>query len=452
MRGGSRGNPAESWIQAFPAFAAALGDNPQRQAQRERALAAFGELGLPSTRLEAWRSTNLGTLEKRMPPAPTGHAPEAGLLEKAKTQIALEADRVGEASLRAVFIDGHFCSSLSSLPEDESAIRVLSIRPESPTPVAFPQGYGELAPAKRDAFSALNEAFTPGIEVLEFGEGCEIDLPVHLVFLSSGDGRLNCPRLHVTGKKQSRATLILDFLSVPDGENLVSSVTEIFLEERAHLDCVVAERESDRTVHIANLQARQGRESGLRIHTLTLGGALVRNELGVELADLGAELDLNGLYVGSGDQHQDNHTRVDHATPRTTSRELYKGILADNARGVFRGLIHVRPDAQKIDSTQSNMNLLLSPGARVDTRPQLEIYADDVKCSHGSTIGKLDEEALFYLRSRGLSPSEARAMLTRGFVAEICDALPLEPLRTAITELVLEKLSACVHPGGEGVA
>ena len=427
MKRGSRGNPAEAWIQAFPAFAATLGDSPERQAQRERALAAFGELGLPSTRLEAWRSTNLRTLEKRMPPAPTGHPPEAALLERAKTQIALEADRVGKASLRAVFIDGHFCPSLSTLPEGESGVRLLSIRPESATPVSFPEGYGELASAKLDAFSALNEAFTPGIEVLEFGEGCELDLPVHLIFLSSGDGRLNCPRLHITGKKQSRATLILDFLSVPDGENLVSSVTEIFLEERARLDCVVVERESDRTVHIANLQTRQGRDSELLIHTLTLGGALVRNELGAELADLGAELDLKGLYVGLGDQHLDNHTRVDHATPRTTSREIYKGILAENARGVFRGLIHVRPDAQKIDSTQSNMNLLLSPGARVDTRPQLEIYADDVKCSHGSTVGKLDEEALFYLRSRGLSRTQARALLTRGFVAEICEACPWSP-------------------------
>ncbi len=448
MKSSPQQNVVDTWVQAFPAFAEALGESPERIAQRKESLATFHELGLPTTRLEAWRSTPLGALEKRMPPAPTGRPADSALVERLESQLLLEANRLGETSLRAVFIDGHFCAALSSLPEQESGVRLRDAYGQNPAPL--PPGYGELAAAKRDAFAALNEAFTPSVAVLEIGEDFDPDLPVHLVFLSSGDGRLSCPRLHITGRGRSRATVILDFLSAPGSEGLVSSVTEIFLEESAHLDCVVVERESDQTFHIANLQARQQRDSGLSVHTLTLGGALVRNELDVELADLGAEVDLHGLYVGSGTQHQDNHTRVDHATPRTTSREIYKGILAGRARGVFRGLIHVRPDAQKIDSTQANMNLLLSPGARVDTRPQLEIYADDVKCSHGSTIGKLDEEALFYLRSRGLSEAEARGMLTRGFVAEICDALPLEPLRSCLTELVLEKISACSELTEEG--
>jgi len=244
---------------------------------------------------------------------------------------------------------------------------------------------------------------------------------------------------------------MVNFVSAGHARTLTSVVSEIFVEENAQLDWVMVQNEGEGAFHFNQVCSRQQRDSQLRLHTLSLGGGLVRNEIDAQLAAPGAEVDLRGLYVGTGSQHVDNHTRVDHATPHTSSRQLYKGILAESARGVFRGLVHVRPDAQKIDSQQSNMNLLLSDQARIDTRPQLEIHADDVKCSHGSTIGKLDEEALFYLRSRGLSENNARALLTRAFAAEICDALPAKGLREDASARVTSALAACLpaEPGAQ---
>ena len=433
----------EAWIQAFPAFADALGDAPGRRAQREAALAAFAELGLPHRGLENWRSTSLAGLEKHMPGAPSGESPEESSLLATGRRVLDEASLPGEDALRAVFVDGHFCPALSSLSREDPAVRLIRVGASGDSNSELPAGFGELADAKSDAFVALNAAFNPGVESLEITRDHAPSSPIHLAFISSGSERLCCPRLHITGRRGSRATVILDFLSDGEGSGLVNSVSEIFVEENADLQYVVVEREGERAFHVDNFQAHQERDSRLSVHTLSLGGALLRNELGVKLAGTGAEADLRGLYLASGNQHQDNHTRVDHAMPHTTSREIYKGILAEQARGVFRGLIHVRPDAQKIDSTQSNMNLLLSDRSRIDTQPQLEIHADDVKCSHGSTIGKLDEEALFYLRSRGLDEAGARAMLTRGFVAEICDALPGEAFRDFASALVLEKITAC---------
>ena len=192
----------------------------------------------------------------------------------------------------------------------------------------------------------------------------------------------------------------------------------------AALDLVVLQRENDTSYHVSNTACRVERDGRFTSHTLSLSGALVRNDLDVLLADEGAECNLRGLFLGSGDRVVDNHTFVDHAMPHGTSRELYKGLLGDHSRGVFRGRIVVRPDAQKTDATQSNRNLLLARGAEIDTKPQLEIYADDVKCAHGSTIGQLDEDALFYLRSRGLGLAEARQLIIRAFANEIVEALP----------------------------
>jgi Fe-S cluster assembly protein SufD len=300
-----------------------------------------------------------------------------------------------------------------------------------------------LASPKHDAFTALNTAFFGGGGVLEIAGPPSAAGPIHLLLVSSGSNGLVCPRLLIHARAGSRETVLLDFVSTGDGEGLVNEVCEIFVEENATLDFILLEREGAKALHVGNLQAHQQRGSHLRIHTISLGGALVRNELGARLADEDAEIDLRGLYVGTGSRHIDNHTLVDHALPHTTSRQVYKGVLADRSRAVFRGLVHVRPNAQKIDSSQSNKNLLLSEKARVDTRPQLEIYADDVKCSHGSTVGKLDEDALFYLRSRGLSESDARGLLTRGFVEEICNALPGEALCGFVRGQVMDALSAC---------
>ena len=450
MKGAGKTSLAEMWIHAFPAFAETVNDAPWQRALREEALACFAELGLPHTKLEAWRSTHLGVLERMMPPAPSGRAPDPESL-LATGRAALAQHPLPEAiGSRAVFVDGHYCPALSSFASEAPQVQFQSFSESAKSDQAIstrPPGFGELASPKQDAFTALNTAFAQGGGLLEIAPNHSEQEPIHLMFIASGSGELVCPRLLIRAGEGSRATVVMDFLSGAEGSNhgkgLVNELSEIFLEENATLECIVIEREGIEGLHIGNLQTHQKRDSRLHLHTFSLGGGLVRNELGARLADTGAEVDMRGLYLGSGNQHIDNHTLVDHAMPHTTSRQIYKGVLGENARGVFRGLVHVRPDAQKINSSQSNMNLLLSDKARIDTRPQLEIHADDVKCSHGSTIGKLDEEALFYLRSRGLSEPDARVLLTQGFVAEICDALEGDSLRPFAQALVMDALASC---------
>jgi Fe-S cluster assembly protein SufD len=203
---------------------------------------------------------------------------------------------------------------------------------------------------------------------------------------------------------------------------------------------VTFERESEHAFHLGTLFARLGRDARFRSHAISLGAALVRNEVEAVLAGVGAECVLNGLFMAGGSQHIDNQTTIDHAEPHGTSRELYKGVLDGRSKGVFNGKIIVRPDAQKTDAQQSNPNLLLSDGAEIDTRPNLEIYADDVKCKHGSTVGHLDEDALFFLRSRGIGENEARKMLSRAFALEVVDQIPWAPLREEITRFVDAKI------------
>jgi Fe-S cluster assembly protein SufD len=244
----------------------------------------------------------------------------------------------------------------------------------------------------------------------------------------------------VRAGRGSRATLLVDCVSLGEGPGFTNAVCEVDCAEDSELHLVLLQREGAGSFHVANLAARQARDSRLATHTLSLGGALVRNDLAVELADEGAEATLHGLFVGTGRQVLDNHTLVDHARPHGTSRELYKGILGGSARGVFRGRILVREGAQKTDARQANANVMLDDGAEIDTKPQLEIRADDVRCSHGSSIGALDEDALFYLRSRGLDEATARDVLTRGFAAEILRALPVPGLGDCVGELVQGRL------------
>ena len=438
---------AQAWIDAFPGFEANLSEPPGTRALRREALACFAELGLPHRKLEAWRSTSLAAVERAFPRAPSGETADAERIRATGAQALEDGGLAEAAGPRAVFVDGNFCPDLSTLSAQDSAVTFLPFGQAEPGGSSLPEGFGQLASAKEDAFTALNAAFFQGGGVLEIARGQSLAQPIHLLFVSSGGGGLVCPRLLVKARPGSQATVLLDFHSPGSGAGLVNEVSELFIEDNAHLDWVLVEREGSEAFHVGNLRARQGRDSRLAVHTFSLGGALIRNALGAQLADTGAEIDLRALYIGASDQHLDNRTLVDHAMPHTTSRQVYKGVLGDRSRGVFRGLVHVRPDAQEIDSSQSNMNLLLSEKARIDTQPQLEIHADDVKCSHGSTVGKLDADALFYLRSRGLSETDARALLTRGFAAEILDALPEQVPGEFLRSLIMDALSACLPEG-----
>ena len=262
---------------------------------------------------------------------------------------------------------------------------------------------GTLVDAKGHPFAALNGALADQGVLVRIPEGAVLDHPVHLVFVSVSPSaaRISSPRVIIEAGAGSRAVVVQDHVSVDAGPHLTNAVTEVRVAANASLELAVLQREAAADLHFSNVGVRVERDARFRSHTITLGGRLVRNDLEVVLAGEGAEATLNGAFLGTDERLIDNHTLVDHAVPHGTSRELYKGILGGRSRGVFRGRVLVRPDAQKTDATQSNPNLLLADGAEIDSKPQLEIHADDVKCSHGSAIGRIDEDA-------ALLPARAR--------------------------------------------
>jgi len=348
----------------YRAFAAAREHDPDWLVElRRNAIARFAEQGFPNPRLEDWRYTNV-----------------AGI---AKLALDLEA---GETS----------CD--------------------------LPERIGTLLDAKDRPFALLNTAFLSSVSRVEVGRNDSPDEVIHIAFEARAG--IQHPRTWIRLEEGSRATVLVDHTSLGEGPGLTNGVVEAQVGRNAQLDLVLLQRERDEHFHVSSVACRIERDGRLRVHTLTTGGALVRNDLDVLLADEGAECDLRGLFIGAGPRLIDNHTSVDHAMPHCASRELYKGVLGGSSKGVFRGRVIVRPDAQKTDASQSNPNLLLGERAEIDTKPQLEIYADDVKCAHGATVGQLDEDALFYLRSRGVGLGEARNLLIHAFANEITDALP----------------------------
>jgi Fe-S cluster assembly protein SufD len=270
----------------------------------------------------------------------------------------------------------------------------------------------------------------------------DVTQPIHVVQIASGaePDRVCHPRLLVVAEPGSHVTLIQDFVSRSGARGLTNAVAEITVGAGASVDLVLLQRENAESFHVSNLEVRIGRDARFAAHTLTLGEGFVRNDLNAVLEAEGASLRLEGLTVAGGGSLVDNHTVVDHALPHGESRQRYKTVLGGRARGVFRGRVVVRPDAQKTRAEQSSANILLGEGAEIDTKPQLEIWADDVKCSHGATIGRLDENALFYLRSRGIDEAAARDLLVQGFAADVLASLPSPALAEGLTELLREQM------------
>jgi Fe-S cluster assembly protein SufD len=269
--------------------------------------------------------------------------------------------------------------------------------------------------------------------------GSVVDVPIHLIFISlpHGEATVSHPRNLLVLEANTQAKVIESYIGLGNDVYLTNAVTEFVLGQNASAEHCKLEWESSSAFHVATLQVQQARSSNLVSHAIALGGALARHDINVALNGEGGESTLNGLFMATDEQHIDNHTRIDHVAPHCTSREFYKGILGGKGRGVFNGKIVVHKDAQQTDAMQTNKNLLLSEGASIDTKPQLEIFNNDVKCSHGSTIGRLDEHSLFYLRTRGLGEEEARSLLTYAFASELVNRISLEPLRTKLNDLVL---------------
>jgi Fe-S cluster assembly protein SufD len=406
------------------------------RALRQEGIAQLARQGFPSSKLEDWKYTNVAPI--------AGHAftlvrtvHEAGV-EAAVARLSLPG-----TGPRLVFVDGWFVRELSRLDGAPEGLTVRSLR-EALTKdgEGLEAVVGQRARAEASAFTALNAALLEEGAVVRVAPGTVCAEPVQLLFLARGDNHvaMASPRVVVQAGENSELTLVETYAGAAPGVSFTNAVTEVVLGEGARFTHLKLQAEAETAFHIGALHVAQGRDSRFASHVVALGGALARNEVHALFTAQGGEATLNGLYVGHGTQHLDHWTNLDHAQPRCTSRELYKGVLDDKARGTFHGKVMVRPDAQQTDSRQSNRNLLLSEAAMADARPQLEILADDVKCAHGATVGRLDEQALFYLRARGIPRAEAESLLTHAFAKEVVGAVPLATLRDQVEELLARKL------------
>ncbi len=429
------------------AFAASAGlhDPEWLRGLRAQATAHFAEQGLPSTKLEEWRYTNVMPLA-RVPFELPGSEP-APITRAAVESLCFPVF----ACSVFVFVDGRFRPELSSPRALSGSLRVESLAElRARAPGRLAGRLGRIADTKRQPFVALGSAFLDDGACLFVPRGTRVEQPVHVVQLASGAApdRVCHPRLLIVAEPGSHVTLIQDFVSLSEARGFTNAVAEVTLEPGAAVDLVLLQRENADSFHVSNLEVRIARDARFAAHTLTLGGGFVRNDLNAVLEDEGASLRLDGLTVAGGKQLVDNHTVVDHALPHGESRQRYKSVLGGEARGIFRGRVIVRPDAQKTVASQSSANILLSEGAEIDAKPQLEIWADDVKCSHGASIGRLDEDALFYLRSRGIAVARARDLLVQGFASEVLASLPSPALAEGLTELLREQMRGA--GAGEG--
>jgi Fe-S cluster assembly protein SufD len=403
---------------------------------RRSAIERFGELGFPTTRHEDWKYTNVDPIA-----ALDFNVAKQNGVEMA-TKDLLSLSFADGAQNRLVFVDGLYSGRHSATSDLPPGMRVQSLAE------LLRQNDDLIAPwlARYAAFDdrsfvALNTAFMEDGAVVFVPTGCRLEEPIHLVFVATGAGQpvVLHPRNLIVCGEGSEVKIVESYAGAGKGVYLANPVTEIAAAAESVIDHYRLQREGDAAFHVGAISAHLERATHLVSHHVTLGGALVRNDVQAVLAGAGSECTLNGLYLTEGNQHIDNHTEIDHAQPRASSRELYKGILRGRARGVFNGKIVVRKGAQKSDARQTNKNLLLSKDAVVNSKPQLEIYADDVRCSHGSTIGQLDRDALFYLRSRGIGADEARSLLSYGFAAEILSGVRIGRLRARLEEYLLNQ-------------
>ena len=293
----------------------------------------------------------------------------------------------------------------------------------------------------KNAFVALNTAFLNQGAFVRVARGTVVEQPIHIVYVTLGQGVQTQPRALIVVGPDAHCTVVETYVGA--GSYFTNAVTEVVASNGAVVDHYKVTVEAASAYHVATLQATLGKSANFSSHSISLGGALIRNDAGATLSE-GTEATLNGLYIVNGTQHVDNHTSIDHAKPHANSHEMYKGILDGKASAVFNGRIIVRKDAQKTDSKQTNKNLVLSDEATIDTKPELQIWADDVKCTHGATIGQLDDEAMFYLRSRGIDKQNARSLLTYAFAQDIVDRVKVQALRDSLERVLFEKFNE--HP------
>jgi Fe-S cluster assembly protein SufD len=407
------------------------------QLVRDTAMDRFESLGFPSVADEEWKYTNLA------PWAKSSFTPASN--QSNLTRDAVKSLRSAEtANSHLVLVNGFLREDLSSKSglEEVVAVDLFSAIGDARYSKIVREYLARNADYHDSGLVSLNTAFLRSGVFILIPRDVKLKQPIQISYVSDGvrDNEVSFPRLLLVGEENSSASLIETFISTGDAPYFTNAVAEIVLNDGAQLEHYRVQRDSINSLHIGKTATELGRGSGYDSTAITLGARLSRHDISVVLDHEGAECRVDGLYVVSSDQHADTHSVIDHKQPHCNSHQLYKGILDGNGRAVFNGKIFVREGAQKTDAIQTNKNLLLSDRARVDTKPQLEIYADDVKCAHGAAVGQISEEELFYLEARGIEPSVGRNLLTYGFAEEVIGKIKVDSIRTAVDEAVLRQL------------
>jgi Fe-S cluster assembly protein SufD len=397
---------------------------------RKAQLAAFSKAGLPTTRDEDWRYTNLARIEKGgflQPDPPNASDP-------------VLAEHVADAALalpdahRLVFVDGFFAEQWSRVQPDSG----LSIANLERTLVQNQDMPALRVDGTRSPLAALNAALLRDGAVIDVAADARLAAPIYLLFLSRTPANVAVqPRVLIQLGEHAEASVVIHYAAAEGAGGWLNTVVEAELERASRLKLTTLQENASQQTHTSLSRLVVERDAELTMGTVDFGSALARQDIHVDLAQPGAAVDLFGLFFPQAGQHMDIHTRIDHLAPETRSSEAYRGMAGERGRGVFNGKVVVHPDAQRIDARQSSANLLLGERCEIDTKPELEIYADDVKCSHGATVGELDHDALFYLLSRGLAEPTARALLTYAFANEVVNRLTPQTLRTHVARSIL---------------
>lgn len=433
---------ADPYVAAFERFEQNRAGEPSWLANlRKGGIARFSEIGFPTMRDEDWRFTNVAPIAK-LPFNPTLEPAEDG---------AVDVQQYNFASLhctRLVFVNGHFARQLSTILPQPKGVQVDSLARVLESDGALAQKHlARHARIEQNGFAALNTAFFTDGAFVHVPAGQVVEHPVHLLFVSTNAeaGSTSHPRNLIIAEHDSRLTLIESHVSTAPAAYLTNAVTEFVIGEHAVVEHCKFQDESAAAYHMATLHMTLAKQCDFISHSIATGARLSRNNIYTHLGGEHIECILNGLYLTKDDQLADHHMIVEHASAHCNSHEYFNGILDDRSKGVFHGRILVRPVAQKTDAKQTNKNLLLSDTATTNTKPQLEIYADDVKCTHGATVGQLNKESIFYLRTRGIGLETARRMLIHSFAGEIIDRIRCDAVREELDQVIWDRLEQNPH-------
>jgi Fe-S cluster assembly protein SufD len=430
------GKGLETYLEQFKRLENGAGGPEWLRPVRQAAMERSSELGFPTVRDEDWKFTNLAPLSKK------AFAPASDEAEVSLDDLAGFVFR-GQESARLVFVNGHYEPGLSDSCAQPGGVLACSLRQSLELqPELVKLHLAKYLDYEHDFFAALNTAFVEDGGFVYVPDRVEVERPIHLIYVATEttSPAVTHPRNLIIVGEAAEGAVVEEYVSLGGEEYFTNAVTEIVAGPGAVVEHYRVQRESRRAFNVGTVRVQQSRSSNVSCHGIHLGGGLVRNNVHPVLAGEGAHCLINGVFLPAGKQHIDNFMRVEHASPHCDSRQFYNGILNDSASGVFSGRIIVHKEAQKTDAKQTNRNLLLTDEAQMDSKPQLEIYADDVKCTHGATVGQLDDDAIFYLRARGVPQDTARTLLLFGFAGENLERMRQAPIRDYIENLVTEWL------------